>query len=369
MKRVLFSLSACNHPKIIQATMTEQLAYHSAFKWTFGLTFKTFNQAFNVSITTFLVVLFALLLNLIMPSVIAAEESSTNNTKDEQSVKALNEAANQTHAVESESIDNNNHAPEQPTKPRDSQTPEQASETSPKILPQQDAEQASHPPVTTNTTNTTAAIQRQVAVVNIAVLMENSPRSQAIADRIKGEYFPQEQLLNKEREALRLLEEQLDAESTGLSAEERLKRSRDFRSRKRKYTRDYEDFRDRLSSARQKALALVRQDVLEAVDHVRTKAGIDIVLEDYVLASEEVDLTPKVLQYLQTLYQQTTESAVPAPEPSTEAKPATPAVITEIESTDSSKQEDKQQSTNSDAKDVNNTNNKDNAASDKGASE
>jgi len=152
--------------------------------------------------------------------------------------------------------------------------------------------------------------QRQVAVVNIAVLMENSPRSQAIADRIKSEYFPQEQLLNKEREALRMLEEQLDAESTRLSDEERLKRSRDFRSRKRKYTRDYEDFRDRLSNARQKALELVRQDVLEAVDHVRIEAGITIVLEDYVLASEEADLTPKVLSYLQTLYQQAAETNV-----------------------------------------------------------
>lgn len=152
--------------------------------------------------------------------------------------------------------------------------------------------------------------QRQVAVVNIAVLMENSPRSQAIADRIKSEYFPQEQLLNKEREALRMLEEQLDAESTRLSDEERLKRSRDFRSRKRKYTRDYEDFRDRLSNARQKALELVRQDVLEAVDHVRIEAGIAIVLEDYVLASEEADLTPKVLSYLQTLYQQAAETNV-----------------------------------------------------------
>jgi Skp family chaperone for outer membrane proteins len=158
---------------------------------------------------------------------------------------------------------------------------------------------------------TSQTVQRQVAVVNIAVLMENSPRSQAIADRIKSEYFPQEQLLNKEREALRMLEEQLDAESTRLSDEERLKRSRDFRSRKRKYTRDYEDFRDRLSNARQKALELVRQDVLEAVDHVRTEAGIAIVLEDYVLASEDADLTPKVLSYLQALYQQTADTTVP----------------------------------------------------------
>jgi len=157
---------------------------------------------------------------------------------------------------------------------------------------------------------TSQTAQRQVAVVNIAVLMENSPRSQAIADRIKSEYFPQEQLLNKEREALRMLEEQLDAESTRLSDEERLKRSRDFRSRKRKYTRDYEDFRDRLSNARQKALELVRQDVLEAVDHVRTEAGIAIVLEDYVLASEDADLTPKVLSYLQTLYQQAADTNV-----------------------------------------------------------
>ncbi|HHC73817.1 MAG TPA: OmpH family outer membrane protein [Thiothrix sp.] len=287
MKRVLFFLSACNYLTVTQQTMIEHLAYRSAYQW-----------VFNRGLIIFSALAVGLLCYLTLPSALAAEESTTD--------PAQNEPAN-TVDVDKEKealIDpNQDQALEKTTATNSSQPSEQSSDTA----SQQAVEQPNDPAVPTATT------QRRVAVVNIAVLMENSPRSQAIADKIKSEYFPQEQLLNKEREALRLFEEQLDAESTGLSTEERLKRSRDFRSRKRKYTRDYEDFRDRLSSARQRALALVRQDVLEAVDYVRTQAGVDIVLEDYVLASEEVDLTPKVLQYLQTLYQQATEPSDAVP--------------------------------------------------------
>lgn len=156
-----------------------------------------------------------------------------------------------------------------------------------------------------------ATAETKVAVVNISVLLENSPRSRLFSDQIKNKYLPIEQQLAQEKDALKAIEAALDNEAHTLSEEERLNRSRDFRNRSRKYNRDYEDFRDGLSNERQQALNTVRQEVMEAIDKVREQEKIDIVFNEYVSANKDVDLTPRVLAYLATLYQHQANTVTP----------------------------------------------------------
>lgn len=151
--------------------------------------------------------------------------------------------------------------------------------------------------------SSSAMADTKVAVVNIPFLLENSPRSRLYGEQIQNKYLPIEQKLAKEEEALKSMEEALDKESHTLSNEERLNRSRDFRNRTRKYKREFEDFRDGLNSERQQALNTIKQEVMTAIDKVRDREHIDIVFDDYVFADKKVDLTPKVLEYLETLYQ------------------------------------------------------------------
>jgi outer membrane protein len=152
-----------------------------------------------------------------------------------------------------------------------------------------------------------------VAVVNLNVLMDESPLAKQLSQQIQNDYSPREEELNHALSELRKLEEALNDNTAAFSEEERIQRSREFRDRKRKYTRDYEDFRDSLSNARQKAIELVRQEVMVAVDQVRKKEGIAVVFDNYLFASEDVDLTPKVLNYLQTLYANTPNKSESAP--------------------------------------------------------
>ena len=173
----------------------------------------------------------------------------------------------------------------------------------------------------TKTLTTTAPLPNmatRLAVVKVAMLLDESPRAKALAKTIKNQYLQQEQVLKKEHEALKKLEASLDRNSDQLSNNERIKKSRDFRQRKRKYTRDYEVFRDQLNTERQDALVMVRQEVLDAITAVREAQKIDIVIENYISASNSVDITRDVIQYLNDNYQQEQVSATQSPPSSTQ---------------------------------------------------
>ena len=161
--------------------------------------------------------------------------------------------------------------------------------------------------------DTQAKTATSIAVVNIAVLLDESPRAKVYGEEIKKQYLPQEQALAKERDELKKLEELLDKDSEKLSNDERIQKSRDYRQRKREYTRDYETFRDQLNSSRQKALTIARQEVLAAIDSVRQAKGIDIVIENFVSASKSVDITKAVIEFLGEEYkkEQNVESTQP----------------------------------------------------------
>lgn len=142
----------------------------------------------------------------------------------------------------------------------------------------------------------------RLAVVNVAILLDGSPRAKFLGDDIKKQYLPREQALAKERDALKSLEELLDSDNGRASNDERIQKSRDFRQRKREYTRDYEAFRDQLNATRQKSLSIVRQEVMAAIDSVRKLQDIDIVIENYVSADKNADITNAVIQYLEVEY-------------------------------------------------------------------
>ncbi len=142
----------------------------------------------------------------------------------------------------------------------------------------------------------------RIAVVNLATLMEKSPQAQAASDKLKREYSPKEQELDTEKNAIKQAQDQLSAqvESGALNAPDQLQQERDLRSRERTYTRNMEDFRDELRTARDIAMDGVQSVILQAIEEVRTREGIDLVFKetDYVTASKRIDMTEKVLAYL-----------------------------------------------------------------------
>ena len=146
-----------------------------------------------------------------------------------------------------------------------------------------------------------------IAVVNVTYLLKNAPEAELASQSLKDRFSPREKSLAEEQDKIKKLEEALDANKASWDAEEVLLRTRELRALTRERTRALEDFREELRFARDSALDDVQKGVFQAIEEVRVKRKIDIIIQEYVAASQRVDLTPFVLDYLQAKLDSETE--------------------------------------------------------------
>ena len=138
-----------------------------------------------------------------------------------------------------------------------------------------------------------------VGVVNVTFLMENAPQAEVASSNLKDKFLPQEQKLAEDLEKINRLEIELKKETPSKqNADLRRQKERELRSRKRARSRSLQDFREELRFARDAALDVVQKEVFSAIDEVRKEKNIDIILQDYISASQRVDITPVVLGFL-----------------------------------------------------------------------
>ncbi len=138
-----------------------------------------------------------------------------------------------------------------------------------------------------------------VGVVNVTYLMENAPQSEVASKQLKSKFSPQEKKLAIELDKINKLEADLDKiKESKKNVNLQRQKERELRSRKRLRSRALQDFREELRFARDTALDDVQKEVFSAIDEVRIQQNIEIVLQDYVSASKNVDITPLVLGHL-----------------------------------------------------------------------
>ncbi len=148
------------------------------------------------------------------------------------------------------------------------------------------------------TADSVAITSVSVAVVNVRHLLQHAPQSEAASKELKKRFLSKEQELDTEAEAIRAFEESLRQAEGRITREEKIEKKRELRSRKRTQNRALEDYREDLRLAKSEALDDVQKTVFEAIDEVRQLKKIDIILQDFVSASERVDITKTVLAYL-----------------------------------------------------------------------
>jgi outer membrane protein len=143
----------------------------------------------------------------------------------------------------------------------------------------------------------------RIATVDVTVLIKNSPQSKAASEKLKADHLPKEQQLNAEHA---LIEQQTEAlntqvEAGTISPADKLRMERDLRSSERAYNRKMEDLRDEVRAARDAAMENIQNLIFQAIEEVREKEQIDLVLKegDYIAASKRVDMTDKVLKNLE----------------------------------------------------------------------
>lgn len=143
-----------------------------------------------------------------------------------------------------------------------------------------------------------SAVTPTIAVVNVRHLLQHAPQSEKASKALKKRFSSKELELDGEAEAIRKFEESIRQAEGQLSRSEKIEKERELRSRKRIQNRALEDYREELRLAKNTALDDVQKAVFEAIDVVRKTQRIDIVIQDFVSASERVDITKMVLSYL-----------------------------------------------------------------------
>ena len=143
----------------------------------------------------------------------------------------------------------------------------------------------------------------KIATVNIAQLMEKSPQTKSASEKLKADYAKREQELETEKRDLQAAKDELAQKLAEhqITEAELVQLQRDLRSRERLYVRTQEDFNNELNAARDLALEKVQNQVFQAIEAVRAEQEIDIVFKesDYITASKRIDLTDKVLLFLE----------------------------------------------------------------------
>ena len=137
-----------------------------------------------------------------------------------------------------------------------------------------------------------------IGVVNVSYIMENAPQSARSSIKLKAKFIEKEQELSKKQGEITLLEKKKSSEALISNNEKKAQLDREIRTKKRAHSRALEDFREELRFARDAALDEVQKEVYEAIAEVRVKRDIDIIIQEYVSASQRVDITDDVLIFL-----------------------------------------------------------------------
>lgn len=156
-----------------------------------------------------------------------------------------------------------------------------------------------------------AADPISIGVVNVPYLMEHAPQAELASAALKEKFIPQEKKLADALDEINQLSANLDRVTDLTTDKEAIRqKERELRTKKRARSRLLQDFREELRFARDTALDDVQRGVFSAIDHIREQNKLDIILQDYLSASQRVDVTPLVLKYLkQTVKRPATNSA------------------------------------------------------------
>ena len=151
---------------------------------------------------------------------------------------------------------------------------------------------------------TESAFSTRIATVDVRFLLKNSPQSNTATDQLKKRFQHRETEITSEMASIQQLDQELKKMPPELSQDEIIQRKRELRDKRRSHNRVLEDYREDLRLARNTALEDVQKIVFQAIDNVREKEGVDVVIQDYVSASKRSSITDKVLIHLQMLLEE-----------------------------------------------------------------
>nr|AQQ74526.1 hypothetical protein [uncultured bacterium] len=151
---------------------------------------------------------------------------------------------------------------------------------------------------------TAAAAELKLGYVDAVRLLEESPQAREATRKLKEEFAPREDEINRLQEQVKKMEDALARDAAVMSEAERRNQGLEVMSRKRELTRMQEAFREDVNIRRNDALSGLQDLIKETIQEVGASGGYDLIFfESIAYANSKLDITDEVLKGLTRRYQ------------------------------------------------------------------
>ena len=151
----------------------------------------------------------------------------------------------------------------------------------------------------------TAAVAEgiKVGAVNLTKVTEQMPQAEAAQKQLEREFAPRQRELEGQQKELKSLEDRLERDGDVMSESERRGLERDIRSLQRELVRLQREVREDYNIRRNEELRKLLKETLATVAELAKEESYDLVIsEGVVYASEQVNLTQKLLDRLKSQF-------------------------------------------------------------------
>jgi outer membrane protein len=147
---------------------------------------------------------------------------------------------------------------------------------------------------------TVQAADLRIGFVNAARVSAEAPQADVARQKLEKEFAPRDQEVVAAQKEVRALEEKLARDAAVMKESERARLERDVISRKRDIRRMQDEFREDFNMRRNEELARLQRRIIEVIQQLAKDEKFDLIVSDGVVyASDQVDITGKVIERLQ----------------------------------------------------------------------
>lgn len=147
--------------------------------------------------------------------------------------------------------------------------------------------------------NAAAAQDLKIGVVNVSKLVSESPQAQQARSSMAQQFTERKKELKQQRQQLQEDVQRLKRDGSAMSEETRQQLEDSVRDQQRQLKLKQSEYKDDVKSAEKEELGKMREQIGQVVQQYAQDHNYDLIVGQGVLyASDQVDVTPRVLQRL-----------------------------------------------------------------------
>lgn len=133
-------------------------------------------------------------------------------------------------------------------------------------------------------------------------LITQSPQGREIIKKLEAEFAERSRELKGRFDMLKAQQQDLEKNSVQMTAEDLQTKSQNLRELQRQLRRDQRDYQEDYMRRRNQELSKLEKDITEVIIAVAKREKLDMVFQQAVYASPDIDLTGRVLAELKKRY-------------------------------------------------------------------